>query len=88
LADFKYSGTTNPHTLYNDLKKGFSQANTVVLKLYKGDLNTLNNAVNEIFRKGDHIGNMVIINRYGKIIEIKYSQIVDGSYLKKLRGFF
>jgi hypothetical protein len=31
---------------------------------------------------------MVIINRYGKIIEIKYSQIVDGSYLKKLRGFF
>jgi hypothetical protein len=88
FADFKYSASTNAHTIYKNLVKGFNQANTIVLKLERGDVGTLRKAIEELKRKKGKIGNFIFINKYGLLIEIDYKKILDNTYINKIRGFF
>lgn len=88
IADFKYSNSAKIGTLKKDLIKGFKQADYIVLKLDRGDLSTLQNAFEELKRKNKKIGNIKVINKYGKSIDIEVKNIRDSKYIKKLKGFF
>lgn len=88
IVDFKYSSTRNGHTLYKDLAKGFSQSGTIVLKLEKGDLSTFKDAVSELLRKKDKLGNIKIMDKYGRYRDIAERDLHNSKYIRKLRGFF
>jgi SPP1 gp7 family putative phage head morphogenesis protein len=85
LADFKYSATTNSNTLAKQLMGGFEQANYVVLKMEKGDLGTIRDAVEECKRKGT-IGSIILINKNGNVYELTRRSLMSGRYRKILKG--
>jgi len=87
LADFKYSASTNAHTIFKNLLKGFKQANTIVIKLSKADIGTLRDAIDELKRKDHFIGNLKVINRFGKSKDVKSGKIKNNDYAKLLKGF-
>lgn len=87
ISDFKYSSTTNWNTLSVDLIKGFSQSETIVLKLSKMDLGQFRQVIEYMKRNNSKIGNIQLINRYGKVKDIDRKEFESGKYIKKLRGF-
>ena len=87
VADFKYSGGTNWNTLQKDIAHGFEQAGTVVLKLTKMDAGAFKDAIDYLVRNEVPIGNIKLINEYGKIMEIERKEMKSGIYRKKIKGF-
>ncbi|MBR6106278.1 MAG: hypothetical protein IKP81_14635 [Paludibacteraceae bacterium] len=97
IADFKCSATTKPGTLFNDLDKGYTQASNVVLKLEKMDAGIFKSAIQEFLRKyeerdsprfeNNKIGNMILVNKYGKILELERKDFLNSNYEKKIKGF-
>lgn len=88
IADFKHSTTDNYNTIATELAHGFRQAQCVVLRMERGDLNTFIQAIEQLKRKGATIGDMVIINKYGKTMEIDKNRLRSDRYKKLLKGFF
>ena len=88
IADFKYITSTKSSTLANELKNTYKQIGTVVLQMEKGDLGMFRDAIEEIKRKEYKLGNIILVNKYGKIVEIPYSELKNNGYMKILRGFF
>lgn len=39
-------------------------------------------------KDNEGVGNMIIINKYGKAIEIEYKEFISNKYEKMLKGFF
>ena len=64
---------------------GFEQANYVVLKMEKGDLGTIRDAVEECKRKGT-IGSIILINKNGNVYELTRKSLMSGRYRKILKG--
>ena len=66
------------------------QAGTVVLFpdgiVY--DANILKSAIGYLLRNDKPIGNLILINEYGKILEIDRIEIRSGLLNKKLKGFY
>lgn len=87
LVDFKYAITTNDNTLSKDLEKGFTQANTLVLKLVNMDSGQFRETIEYLKRNNIKYGNILLHNEYGKIIELSEKEIRSGFYKKKLKGF-
>ena len=87
VADFKYSGGTNWNTLQKDIAHGFEQAGTVVLKLTKMDAGAFKDAIDYLVRNEVPIGNIKLINEYGKFMEIERKEMKSGIYRKKIKGF-
>ena len=87
IADFKYCVTTNPNTLAKDLEHGFEQANTLVLKLWNMDAGSFREAVEYLLRNDKPHGNIILINRYGKVVELLKKEIKTGIYKKIVKGF-
>lgn len=87
LVDFKYAITTNDNTLSKDLEKGFTQANTIVLKLVNMDSGQFRETIEYLKRNNIKYGNILLHNEYGKIIELSEKEIRSGFYKKKLKGF-
>ena len=87
VADFKYSGSTNWNTLQKDLAHGFEQAGTVVLKLDCMDAGNFKNAIDYLIRNKVRIGNLKLLNQYGKILELTSKDMRYGAYKKKVKGF-
>lgn len=92
IADFKHSASTNWNTLAVDLEKGFEQAGNVVLKLENADTGVFLKAMDYLIRnepkEGYRIGDMKVINRLGKPIDITRAEFKKGQYKKKIRGHF
>ena len=86
VADFKYCTTANYNTIAEDLIKGFKQAECVVLQMTKGDAGTFRDVIAQLQRKKSDIGNIVLINKYGKVFELNKTDLLSGKYLKKIRG--
>ena len=90
MADFKCPTEYNWNTLQKALKHGFEQAGTVVLFpdgiVY--DANILKSAIGYLLRNDKPIGNLILINEYGKILEIDRIEIRSGLLNKKLKGFY
>ena len=87
LADFKYSTTTNHNTIAEELIKGVSQAETIVLKLENADLGTFREVVEQLKRKNSIPRKLIVINRYGKTKMLEQRELRSGKYKKLLKGF-
>lgn len=87
VADFKYCVTTKCNTLSVDLAEGFRQAHTVVLKLENMDSGLFKNAVDYLVRNEIHYGNIKLINKQGKVLELSEKDIAGEKYIKKIKGF-
>ena len=87
IADFKYCITPKSNTLAKDLKHGFEQAKTIVLKLTKTDVGMISKALDYLLRNEILYGDIVLINKYGKTTTITRRDIKNKSYIKKLKGF-
>lgn len=86
VADFKFSTSTNHNTIAEDLSHGFEQADTVVLKMMRGDAGTFKRVIEQLQRKKCPIGNICLINKYGKVIELTKADLTKDKYLKKIKG--
>lgn len=87
VADFKYCITTKANTLAGDLKDGFGQASTIVVKLENMDAGVFKKAIDYLVRNDIPIGNIKLINKYGKFLDIERKEIRSGIYRKKIKGF-
>ena len=87
IADFKYSDTANHNTIAEDLIHGFEQADTIVLKMMKGDAGTFRRIIEQMQRKECHIGNICLINKYGKIKFLDSIELKNKKYQNIIRGF-
>lgn len=87
LADFKYCVTTNANTLAKELEHGFMQAGTIILKLVNMDAGLLKYAIDYLLRNEIPYGNIMLQNKYGKLVELTMKEIRTGIYRKKITGF-
>lgn len=87
IADFKYSTKNNYNTIAEELIKGFSQANLIVLKMEQGDLGTLKKVVSQINRKNFKMVDLILINKYNKVAEITEKEFLNNKFTKILKGF-
>ena len=87
VADFKYCITKKANTLAGDLEDGFGQANTIVVKLENMDAGEFKEALDYLVRNNIPYGNIKVINKYGKNIEITAKDIRFNNYVKKIKGF-
>lgn len=87
IVDFKHSTTTSWNTLQADLKKGFEQANTIVLKLENMDAQGFIETIDYMIRNKIRLGNIVLMNSRGKHMDISERILRTGRYKKKVRGF-
>ncbi|MBR6032219.1 MAG: hypothetical protein IKP36_09710 [Bacteroidaceae bacterium] len=87
VADFKYCITTKANTLAGNLEEGFGQAGTVVVKLENMDAGVFRDAIEYLKRKNFPCGNIKLINQYGDPLELTFTDIRNGRYLKKIKGF-
>ena len=86
LADFKYCVTTSSNTLAKELEHGFKQAGTIVLQLEHMDAGMFKEAIDYLQRKEIPQGNVVLMNRYGKAVELLKKDIKTGVYKKTIKG--
>lgn len=86
LADFKYCVTKNSNTLAKELEHGFMQASLVVLKLRNMDAGVFKDAIGYILRNEIPYGNLILMNKYGKLVELEKRDIKTGIFRKKIRG--
>lgn len=68
-----------------ELIKGFNQANTIVIKIDGGDIDTIKNAI-ELAKNKCNIKNMIVISEYNKVIELTKSDLLEGKYKRLIRG--
>lgn len=87
MADFKYCVTVKPNTLAKQLEHGFTQANTIVLKLTQMDTGQFVEAIDYLVRNEIHYGNLIVLNKYGKSLTINYKYIKNKGYVRKTKGF-
>lgn len=87
VADFKYCVTTKANTLVKDLEHGFEQANTIVLKLENMDSGSFKNAIDYMLRNEIPYGDIILMNKYGKVLTFSHRDIRNGSYSIKSKGF-
>jgi len=87
IADLKYSNSTSNNTLYGDLKDGFGKSQMVVLKLRNADAGILAKTIDELARKEQITGDLLLINRLGKEEIYRKRELKNGKYLYRLHGF-
>ena len=88
VADFKYCITRKNNTIACDLEDGFLQASTVVLKLENMGTGEFKDAIDYLVRNGKQIGNIKLLNEYGKMLELTYNDLKSKAKLnKKIKGF-
>ena len=87
IADFKFCATTKTNTLAKDLKHGFEQANTIILRLEKVDSGMFKEAVDYLLRNDISYGNIILLNTYGKVLELPRKELKTGIFKKTIKGF-
>lgn len=87
LADFKYCVTTNSNTLAKELEHGFKQANTIVIKPENIDAGLFRETIDYLLRNKIPYGNILLINKYGKVRAFTHKDIKSGEYMRKTKGF-
>lgn len=88
VADFKYCITRKNNTIACDLEDGFIQASTVVLMLENMGTGEFKDAIDYLVRNGKQIGNIKLLNEYGKMLELTYNDLKNKTkFNKKIKGF-
>jgi hypothetical protein len=86
LADIKYCVTTNSNTLAKELEHGFKQAGTTVLQLEHMDAGLFKEAIDYLLRNEIPHGNIILMNKYGKTVELLKKDLKTGVYKKAIKG--
>ena len=86
LADFKYCVTTSCNTLAKELEHGFKQAGTTVLQLEHMDTGLFKEAIDYLLRNEIPHGNIILMNKYGKLVELLKKDLKTGVYKKAIKG--
>ena len=86
LADFKYCVTTSSNTLAKQLEHGFKQAGTTILKLEHMDAGSFKEAMDYLLRNAIPHGNIILMNQYGKTVELLKKDLKTGVYKKAIKG--
>ena len=86
LADFKYCVTTNSNTLAKELEHGFKQAGTTVLQLEHMDAGLFKEAIDYLLRNEIPHRNIILMNKYGKTVELLKKDLKTGVYKKAIKG--
>jgi hypothetical protein len=86
LADFKYCVTTSSNTLAKELEHGFKQAGTTILQLEHMDAGLFKEAVDYLLRNEIPHGNIILLNKYGKAVELLKKDLKTGVYKKAIKG--
>ena len=89
LADFKCPTRYNWNTLQDAIDYGFAQAGNIVLYAdgVKFEAGLINNALGYLKRNKAWVGNVILINEYGKIKKVTFRDIKNGNYAKRIKGF-
>ena len=87
IVDFKYCVTRKANTLVMDLEHGFQQANTIVLKLSNMDTGAFKKAIEYLLRNGLPFGDVILLNKYGKILQVSKRDFHTSIYRKRIKGF-
>lgn len=87
IADFKYCITSKVNTLFIDLEHGFRQASNIVLRLANMDSGSFRGLVDYLLRNDIPYGNIILINKYGKTLELSKKEFRTGIYRKRIKGF-
>jgi hypothetical protein len=87
VVDFKYLVSNNYNTIGEELTKGFMQGGNVVVKLENADLGAFKKGIDQVRRNGVRLGNVKLINRLGKTIDIRKERLNSGRYINDIRGF-
>lgn len=85
IVDFKQSVSDNWNTLQADLKKGFTQAGAVVVKLDKMRAEAFITTIEYLKRNGIKMGDIKVINHMGHTVDLTYSELQKGGYKRKIR---
>jgi len=89
IVDFKHSTTTRIGTLKVDIINGFGKSEGIVLRLTQMNSGNFIEVMEELKRKKSKIiGDIKLINRLGKIIDLSGDEIKSKKYKKKIKGFF
>jgi len=86
LADFKYCVTTSSNTLAKELEHGFKQAGTTILQLEHMDAGLFKEAIAYLLRNEILRGNIILMNKYGKSVELLKKDLKTGVYKKAIKG--
>lgn len=86
IVDFKYCITKKTNTLVMNLERGFEQADIIVLKLTDMDAGTFKKAIDYLHRNNIPLGEILLINRYGKVLDLLKKDFKTGVYKKKVKG--
>lgn len=54
----------------------------------KGDAGTFKRIIEQLKRKSIKMPDIMLINKYGKVLEIEYRHLGNDVYKQKIRGFF
>ena len=87
IVEFKYSESNVSGTVKDLLEDGFNKSKNVAIKVTKMDYSNFCDAVDYLLRNKHNVGNLKLINRNGKIINISEKDIRKGRYKKQIRGF-
>jgi hypothetical protein len=86
VADLKYSKSVKNRTIYTDMRNGFSKSQMIVMKASKADMGIISQSIDELVRKGEIKGDLLLINRLGREMLVTKNEINNGKYKNKLRG--
>lgn len=87
ISDFKMSTTKADGSLSKELKEGFRQAGTIILKLFNMDKGSFVEAVRYLKRNDIKYGNILLMNEYGKHLMLTEESIQSGKFEKLTKGF-
>ena len=87
IADFKYLKSKKINTLQKELYEGFEQAGTIVLKLENGNTDLFVQSIEYLKRNEKKLGDITLINKYNKVIEITEKELKKDKYKKLIKGF-
>lgn len=87
LVDFKCLTTKKWNSAQSDLEHGFEQADSVVLKLTEMDKKNFIITIEYMKRNNIKLGNMKLINKKGKVVDIAKKEFMNAKYIQKIKGF-
>ena len=87
IADFKYCKSTKWNTLQLNLSEGFNQAGLIVLKLDRMDAGQFRETIEYMKRNHLPLGDIILINRHGKVMELHHKSLMSNNYRNKIKGF-
>ena len=71
----------------SELEHGFKQAGVIILKLIRSDTGRFKDALEYLLRNSISCGDILLINKFGKTLEIQEKDLRTGFYKKKAKGF-